>query len=208
MSSYILDAEIREKTGKGESRRLRRQGKLPGILYGGNKPEAALCVNSHVLSKLIEDKAFLTSMIELKIKGSRAKNTALVKEVQWDPITDFPVHIDFQRVSSKDTVHIEVPVNTINHEKCPGAIKGGFFDIVRHTLEIVCRADVIPDGINIDCSDLDIGDVVHVEDIPLPEGVEIPHESNFTVLTVLSPTVSEAEAETEGEESEEEGATE
>ncbi|MFQ5355909.1 MAG: 50S ribosomal protein L25/general stress protein Ctc [Mariprofundaceae bacterium] len=192
MSSYTLEAEVREQKGKGNARRLRRDGKLPGILYGGSKPEVSLSIDSLSLSKLIEDAGFHTSLLELKIKGASGKNTALVKDIQWDPLTDNAVHIDFHRVSSKDTVHIEVPVVTVGHEKCPGAIKGGFFDSIRHTLEVVCRADLIPDSIEIDCSSMDIGDVVHVEDISLPDGVEIPHDTNFTVLTILAPTVEEA----------------
>jgi len=191
MSSYTLEATIREKTGQGESRRLRRQGRLPGVLYGGDKPNIAMSFDRLEVAKLIEDAGFHTSMVDLKIQGTRGKNSALVKEIQWDPVTDLPVHLDFHRVLSSDTVHVEVPVQIVNDEKCPGTVQGGFIDLIRRSLEVVCRADLIPDSVTIDCADMDIGDVVHVEDIPLPEGIEIIHDVNFTVLTVLAPTVSE-----------------
>jgi len=204
MSSYTLEATIREKMGKGESRRLRRQGRLPGVLYGGGKPSIAMSFDSHVISRLVEEEGFHTSMIGLKIQGTGGENSALVKDIQWDPITDAPIHLDFHRVSSKDTVRIEVPVHVINDEKCPGSIQGGFIDLIRRNLEVTCRADLIPDRVIVDCASMDIGDVVHVEDIPLSEGIEIIHDSNFTVLTVLAPTVSEEVKVAEEEVAEEE----
>jgi len=205
MSSYTLEATIREKSGRGDTRRLRRQGRLPGVLYGGDKPSIAMSFDRQEIAKLIEDAGFHTSMIDLKIQGSRGKNSALVKEIQWDPITDVPMHLDFHRVSSSDTVRIEVPVQVANDEKCPGTVQGGFIDVIRRNLEVACRADLIPDGVTIDCANMDIGDVVHVEDIPLPEGVEIVHDVNFTVLTVLAPTVAEAATVEEEIEEEEPG---
>jgi len=204
MSSYTLEATTREKRGTGESRRLRRQGRLPGILYGGGKPSIAMSFDRHEISMLVEEEGFHTSMVDLKIQGARGKNSALVKDIQWDPITDAPMHLDFHRVSSSDTVRVEVPVHVINDEKCPGSIQGGFIDLIRRNLEVVCRADLIPDRVIVDCAMMDIGDVVHVEDIPLSEGVEIIHDINFTVLTVLAPTVSEEVKVAEEEVAEEE----
>jgi len=197
MSSYILEATIREKSGRGDTRRMRRQGRLPGVLYGSGKPNIAMSFDRLEVARLVEDAGFHTSMVELKIQGKRGKNSALVKDIQWDPITDLPMHLDFHRVSSSDTVRVEVPVQIINDEKCPASVLGGFIDLIRRTLEVACRADLIPDSIGIDCAKIDIGDVVHVEDIPLPDGVEIIHDVNFTVLTALAPTVAEEPAATE-----------
>jgi len=197
MSDFIIEAESREKTGKGASRRMRRQGLIPAILYGAGKPDVAMTLNQLAINKMLDNERFYTSLLELQIKGQRGKHTALVKAVQWDPMTDTAMHIDFHRASSSDTVHVEVPVHALNFEKCPGCIKGGNLDVIRHTLEVVCRADNIPDSFEIDCSGMDIGDVVHVDDIPTGDGVEIPHEVNFTVITLLAPTVAEEEPEAE-----------
>lgn len=197
MSDYVLDAELREKTGKGAARRLRRTGAVPAVLYGGDKPDIPLALNALATSKLLNDEGFYTSMLDLKIKGNRAKNTALLKDVQWHPLRDEAVHLDFQRVSSSDTVTIEVPVRTINHEKCPGTIAGGVMSIIRHSLEVTCRADSIPDTIEVDCSALDIGDSIHIEDVVLPEGAEIVHDVNFTVLSLVAPTKSVEQEEEE-----------
>jgi len=122
------------------------------------------------------------------------------------------MHIDFMRVSSSDVVHVTVPVHAVNFEKCPGDIKGGLLEIIRHELEVACRADAIPEAIEVDCSNLDIGDTVHIRDIALPEGVSVPEiehnpELNFTVLNIAAPIKAEPTAES-GEESGEEPAPE
>jgi large subunit ribosomal protein L25 len=195
MTDFVLEAELREKTGKAETRRLRRAGKLPAIIYGGDKPDLPIVLNHNTTSKLLNDEHFFTSMIEIKVKGSRGKNTVLLKDVQWDPIYDTARHLDFFRVSSSDSVTVEVPVVAINHEKCPGAVAGGLLDIVRHTLEVTSRADAIPEHIEVDCSNLEIGDTIHIDDIALPEGTEVTHEVNFTVINMAAPKKAEAAAE-------------
>lgn len=199
MTDFVIEAEVREKTGKAETRRLRRAGKLPGIIYGGDKPDLAITLDALAISNVLKDEHFFTSMIEVKVAGKRGKNTVLLKDVQWDPIYDTAKHLDFMRVSSSDTVHVEVPVVAINFEKCPGDVKGGILDIVRHSLEVVCRADAIPEHIEIDCSDLDIGSTVHINDVNLPEGAEVPHEVNFTVLNISAPKGGAAEEASEEE---------
>jgi len=184
MTDLIVEAELRETTGKGDARRMRRAGLLPGIIYGGGKPDVPLTINANTIGKLLNEEAFYTSMLEVKVKGKRGKNTVLLKDVQWDPLMDTALHLDFMRVSSADSVTVEVPVIAINFEKCPGDVAGGLLDLIRHVLEVTCRADSIPDSIEVDCSNLDIGDTVHIEDVTLPEGAEVQHEANFTVLNV------------------------
>lgn len=207
MTDYVLEAELREKTGKGEARRLRRAGRVPAVIYGGGKQELPISLERISLSKQLNEEGFHASIIEIKVKGSRGKNQALLKDSQWDPLTDDITHLDFLRVSSSDMVQMEVPVHAINFEKCPGIVKGGSIETTRHALEVACRADAIPDAISVDCSGLDIGDSVHVEDLQLPKGVEIPHDVNFTVLTLASPTKMEAATPAE-EEAAAEGETE
>ncbi len=197
MTDLIVEAELRETTGKGDARRMRRAGLLPGIIYGGGKPDVPLTINANAIGKLLNEEAFYTSMLEVKVKGKRGKNTVLLKDVQWDPLMDTAMHLDFMRVSSADSVTVEVPVVAINFEKCPGDVAGGLLDVIRHVLEITCRADSIPDAIEVDCANLDIGDTVHIEDVTLPEGAEVLHEANFTVLNVSAKKTATADDETE-----------
>jgi len=202
MSDYVIDAELREKTGKAETRRLRKAGKIPGIIYGGGKPDLPILLDFNSTSKLLNEEHFHSSIVEINVAGSRGKNSVLLKDAQWDPIMDTAKHLDFMRVSSSDTVHMEVHVVPVNHEKCPGIKAGGLLDIVRHSLEVTCRADSIPEHIEIDCSNMEIGDTVHIEDITLPDGVTVAHDVNFTVLNLTVAKKAEVE------EAAEEGAAE
>jgi len=186
MADFIINADLRETTGKGDARRMRRAGLLPAIIYGGGKPDLAITLNANETGKLLNDEGFYTSMLEVTVAG-KGIETVLLKDVQWEPIMDTAMHLDFMRVASADSVTVEVPVIAINYEKCPGDIAGGMLDVVRHVLEVTCRADSIPESIEVDCSGLDLGDTVHVEDIALPEGLEIIHEVNYTVLNVSTP---------------------
>jgi len=184
MTDYIIEARLREETGRSATRRLRRAGKLPGIIYGAGKPDLAITMDYNTVAKLLNEEQFHTSMLVVKVKGAKGKNGVLLKDTQWDPVMDTPTHLDFFRVSAGDAITMDVPVVTINTEKCPGVVKGGLIDLIRHSLEITCRADSIPDQIEIDCADLDIGDTVHIDDIALPEGAEVQHDVNFTVLNL------------------------
>ncbi len=196
MTDYIIEAELREETGRAATRRLRRAGKLPGIIYGGGKPDLAITMDYNTVSKLLSEEQFHTSMLVVKVKGARGKNGVLLKDAQWDPVMDTATHLDFFRVSASDAITMDVPVVTINIDKCPGIVKGGLIDIIRHSLEITCRADSIPDQIVVDCAELEIGDTIHIDDIALPEGAEVQHDVNFTVLN-LSATKAGTDADDE-----------
>ena len=200
-NKIIVEAELREGTGRAASRRLRRAGKIPGIIYGGGKPDLPITMDYFTISKQLNDEHFHTSMLEVNVKGSRGKNTVLIKDSQWDPVKDTVTHLDFFRVSAADSITVDIPVLAINFEKCPGVVKGGLVSLVRHTLEITSRADAIPEHIEVDCANLEIGDSVHIEDIKLPEGTEAHHDVNFTVLNLSAPTkaTSEDEDDDEGE---------
>lgn len=187
MTDYVIEAELREETGRAATRRLRRAGKMPGIIYGGGKPDLAITMDYNTVSKQLNEEQFHTSILEVNVKGSRGKNKVLLKASQWDPVMDTATHLDFFRVAAGDSITVDVPVLAINSEKCPGVVKGGLVDIVRHTLEVTCRADSIPEHIAVECADLDIGDTVHIEDITLPEGSEVHHDVNFTVLNLTAP---------------------
>jgi len=210
MTDYVLEAELRENTGKAHTRRLRREGKLPGIIYGGDKPDIAITLDFNETAKIMmRDEQFYTSLIEVSVKGKRGKNTVLLKDAQWDSIYDTPTHLDFHRVAAKDTVQVAVPVHALNTETCVGIKAGGHLEMIRHELEVVCRADSIPDAIEIDCENIEIDTSVHIEDVKLPKGVEAPHDVNFTVLNISSPkgqAVEEDAAEVEVEEGSKEDA--
>ncbi|MCF6208495.1 MAG: 50S ribosomal protein L25/general stress protein Ctc [Ghiorsea sp.] len=188
MTDYVLEAELREDLGKANTRRLRRAGKLPGIIYGGDKPDLPIILDYNATAKImLRDEAFYTSMIEIKVKGKRGKNTVLLKDTQWDSIYDTPMHLDFFRVSGSDSVTVSVPVHTLNVEDCPGVKAGGQLSVIRHELEITCRADAIPDNVEIDCAAFELDQIVHIDDIQLPDGMEVIRDVNFTVLSIVEP---------------------
>ncbi|MDQ6953575.1 MAG: 50S ribosomal protein L25/general stress protein Ctc [Mariprofundaceae bacterium] len=186
MTDLIINADLRETTGKGDARRMRRAGLLPAIIYGAGKPDLAITLNANSIGKTLNEEAFYTSMLQVNVAG-KGSETVLLKDVQWEPIMDTAMHLDFMRVSSADSVTVEVPVVVVNYDKCPGDIAGGMLDMVRHVLEVTCRADSIPENVEVDCANLNIGDNIHIEDITLPEGVEVVHEVNFTILNVAAP---------------------
>ncbi|MDX8384173.1 MAG: 50S ribosomal protein L25/general stress protein Ctc [Ghiorsea sp.] len=196
MTDYVLEAELRENTGKAHTRRLRRAGKLPGIIYGGDKPDLPIILDYNETAKIMmRDEAFYTSMITVKVKGKRGDNTVLLKDTQWDSIYDTPRHLDFHRVSASDKVLISVPVFALNVDICPGVKNGGQLQLIRHELEVSCRADSIPEHIEIDCSACELDSTVHIDDVTLPKDVEVPHDVNFTILNVATPKRGAAEDE-------------
>lgn len=196
MSDFSVEALLRDNTGRSETRRLRRTGKTPAIIYGGGKPDLAIAFEYFVISKLLDKEAFHSSMIEIDVQGA-GKNTVILKDAQYDPIKDTVTHLDFLRVSSSDTITLEVSVVPVNDAKCPGVTKGGLVEVIRHSLKVTCHADSVPAHIEVDCSNLNIGDTVHIEDVVLPAGVEVHHEVNFTVLNIAAQKTSGGEAEAE-----------
>jgi large subunit ribosomal protein L25 len=135
-------------------------------------------------------------MLEIKVKGKRGKNTVLLKDTQWDSIYDTPKHLDFFRVEGSDIVTVAVPIVTLNVDTSPGIKAGGSIEMIRHELEVECRADAIPDHIEIDCATMELDTTVHIEDIPLPNGIEVPHDANFTIFNlVITKVAEEPEAE-------------
>ena len=192
MTDFVVEAELREETGRSAARRMRRAGKLPGIIYGGDKPDLPITMDYNTVSKLLNQEAFHTSMLEVKVKGSRGKNTVLLKDSQYDPLKDTATHLDFMRVSAADSITMEVPVIAINFETCPGVAQGGMVALIRHALEVSCRADSIPESIEIDCTGLEMGATVHIEDVTLPEGTEVQHDVNFTILNISPPKAADA----------------
>jgi large subunit ribosomal protein L25 len=183
-----LAAVARSGTGKGAARSVRREGRVPAVVYGGGLKPEPISVDYKDVNKLIYSGGFLTSIFELEIEGR--KERVLARDYQLDVVTDRPVHLDFLRLAPGSTVRIGIPVHVVNREASPGLKKGGAVNLVLHTVEVIAPADAIPESITIDLADLDFHDSVHVSAIKLPEGCRpVSAKADLTVVTIVPPTV-------------------
>ena len=196
-----LPAETRERAGKGASRALRREGRVPAVIYGGNEEPLAIHVEEKLLVKQLGTGHFFNSIVEVEVGGKTVRT--LPKDVAFHPVSDRPIHADFLRLSANSTVHVEVPVIFVNEAASPGLKRGAVLNIVRHELELVCEADKIPDDIAIDVTGLDVGASIHISHVTLPAGVKSAiTDRDFTIATIVAPSAlkrAEAEAAAEGE---------
>ena len=197
MSQQItFNVELRERTGKGGAREARRNGLVPGVLYGGTQKPVAINLKLNEVIKAINTGHFLTSTASLVHDGK--KQLVIPQAIQMHPVSDQPVHVDLYRVNENQVISVEVAVHFHNEEKSPGLKRGGALNVVRHTVELNVRADSIPDQIDADLTGLDIGDNVKISDIKLPDGAEPTiTDRHFTIATI---TGRMAEAAPEGEE--------
>ena len=197
----LIAAEPRERAGKGAARAARRADMVPAVIYGAKKEPALINLPVKALTKALSTEGFFARLYDVEL--GKVKERVLAREVQFDPVTDRPIHVDFLRVSASSKVEVEVPVHFINEEACPGLKNGGVLNIVRHELELVCRADAIPSSISADLTGLDFGDGIHISNITLPPGVEPAiADRNFTIATIVAPVVHTEEEAVEGEEEE------
>ena len=206
MDFLNIKANTRTTKGNGPARALRREGQIPAILYGpGNEP-TSIAVDTHELELLLKSSRSGQIFVNMAIDGA-GKRKALLKELQRHPVSGQYIHADFYEVAMDRKIRVRVPVTT--RGKSQGVEMGGMLQIIRRELEVLCLPDDIPEVIEIDITELDMGESVHVEDIPLEGDVEIPHEVNFTILTILSGRkVEEEEVDEEGEEAEVEATAE
>jgi large subunit ribosomal protein L25 len=198
LNSIELQAATRTGTGNGPARALRREGRVPAILYGPADKPQMLSVGTHDFEDIIKEGNVGHSIFNLVIDGGKETKAAMVKELQTHPVDHGLVHIDFYAVDMARKVRVNVPVTTTG--KSIGVEMGGMLQIIRRELEVLCLPNAIPQVITIDISQLDVGQSVHVEDIQIEGDVELPHEVNFTVLTILSQKKAEVEEAEEGEE--------
>ena len=196
-----LSAEARERAGKGASRALRREGRVPAVIYGDNQEPVMVHVEEKALNKLLGTGHFMNSVVMVDV-GDKAART-LPKDVAFHPVTDRPLHIDFMRVGEHSTVRVEVPVIFQNEDASPGIKRGGVLNIVRHELELVCDAASIPDDVIVDLTGTEVGDTIHISHVKLPAGAKSAIEDrDFTIATIVAPSAlkrSDAEAAAEGE---------
>lgn len=182
-----LPAETRERAGKGASRDLRRNGRVPAVIYGGNEEPLAIHVEEKLLIRQLGTGHFLNSIVEIELGGKTLRT--LPKDVAFHPVSDRPLHADFLRLSANATVHVDVPVVFTNEAASPGLKRGGVLNIVRHELELVCEADKIPDDIAIDVTGLEVGASIHISHVNLPAGVKSAiTDRDFTIATIVAPS--------------------
>ena len=182
-----LPAETRDRAGKGASRALRQEGRVPAVVYGGNEEPLAVHVEEKLLIKQLGTGHFFNSIVEIEVGGKVIKT--LPKDVAFHPVNDRPLHADFLRLSANATVHVSVPVVFANEAASPGLKRGAVLNIVRHELELVCPADKIPDDIAIDVTGLDVGASIHISHVALPAGVKSAiTDRDFTIATIVAPS--------------------
>lgn len=203
MELIKLNADIRTATGKGQARSLRREGRLPAVLYGPGTETASLSINCKEFEDTLRHKKGGQVLLNLVIQdGGEKIQSVMIKEIQRQPLSRNIVHTDFYAISTDRKIFVKVPVTVTG--KAKGVEMGGMLQIIRRELEIFCYPQNIPTSIEIDVTDLDIGESVHVKDIETEDDIEIPADVNFTIITVLSPKSAEEEGEEEeGEEGEE-----
>ena len=203
METFDLEASERKETGKGHARTLRRQGLVPAVLYGPETESMPLTISPAELDKIYQEGGSEHVILNLIIKNGGTQNkTAMVKEMQVSPVTNQCLHVDFYEISLEREITVKVPVETTG--KSQGVERGGLLQLIRYELEVSCLPADIPRKIEVDVSDLEIGDSLHIEDVHVGEKITLLYDSNFTVVTVAAPTVEEEEVpEEEFEEGEE-----
>ena len=212
MEKIQLTANVRETSGSGPARVLRREGLIPAVLYGPDAEPILLMVNTHEFELLLKEHNISQVVLDLEVKNGKTLNkSVMIKELQTHPVSQNPLHVDFYEISMTRKIKVNVPVVTTG--KSVGEERGGIVQIVRRELEVYCLPGEIPESFTLDISNLDIGDAIHVEDITTEGDIEIPAETNFTIVTVTTPQAEEVEEEEveeeeEGEEAEGEDAAE
>lgn len=205
-----LKAKARKEKGKSAVRSLRRQKKVPGIVYGPKMDPLMLSVEMPDLDKIVRENGYSGVFIKLSVEGDRKRaRTVMLREVQTDTFAIDYFHVDFQEIDMDTELTVTVPVDTVG--ECKGVTEeGGFLQVIRREIDVICKPSDTPEVVEIDISGLVIGDSIHVEELDLGENVQIPFETNFTILTVVPPEVEEEEEEEleEGEEAEGEKAGE
>jgi large subunit ribosomal protein L25 len=180
--SIKMKAELKEKNGKGTARALRREGRIPAIIYGGSHKEVMISLAQNEFIKEYNKGNIQAKLFEIELANETI--TAIPKIVQVHPVTDFPLHADFQEVSKDTTVKVSVHVKVINEEKSPGVKRGGVLNVATRSFLVYCHPTNIPEHIVVDVINLEIGKNIHINDLELPQGVVPLDQSNFVVVSV------------------------
>lgn len=209
----LFYCEPRNETGTGGARAARREGWIPGVLYGGDLGPVPINLKRNETTKAYLNGRLLAHLANIDVPGQKEKQPVIARDVQIHPVKGHPIHIDFMRVDEKTRIDVEVPVRFINEEASPGLKKGGVLNVVRHGVEVYAPATAIPEVFEIDVTGLDVGDGIHASKIKLPDGVTfVITDRDFTIATIAAPSAlrsaddeEAATSETEEDESKEEG---
>ena len=203
----VLTANTREKVGKGSAREARRQGNIPAVIYGDKKSPIPIVLEKKILERQLSTGGFFNTLFDIDINGELSR--VLPRDVQLHPVTDVPEHVDFLRVSAATKVSVEVPVEFIGDDVSPGIKSGGVLNVVRYSIEVSCTPDLIPSNLLLDLSSAEIGDSLHISAVNLPEGVTPTiSDRDFTIATIVAPTVVRDEATSDDESDSEDTETE
>ncbi|WP_156678340.1 50S ribosomal protein L25/general stress protein Ctc [Sphingomonas profundi] len=182
-----LSAETRERAGKGASRAMRREGRVPAVVYGNKQEALSIHIEEKALMKMLHTGHFMNSVVMIDAGGQSLRT--LPKDVQFHPVSDRPLHVDFLRIGEHSKVHVNVPVHFTDEEASPGIKRGAVLNVVVHDLELVCDAAEIPEQILISLAGLDVGATIHISDVKLPAGAEAAsHASDLTIATIVAPS--------------------
>jgi large subunit ribosomal protein L25 len=196
--TLTLSAQTRDRAGKGASRAMRREGRVPAVIYGNKQEPLAISLEDKALFKAMANGHFMNTVVMIDGVGQAIRT--LPKDVQFHPVTDRPLHVDFLRIGEHTTVHVNVPVVFADEELSPGIKRGGVLNIVTHELELVCDAAEIPEQIAISLAGLEVGATIHIADVKLPAGASVAHaETDFTVATIVAPSALKSSESDEAE---------
>ena len=201
-----IDATLREGTGKGAARAARREGLVPGVIYGGGEDPIAINMKFNELFKCLKDGKFMSTLFNLRVDGNEGR--VICRNVQRDVVKDLPTHVDFLRLSRKSRINLFIPVEFVGTEECPGLKRGGTMTVIRNEVELKVTAGNIPEQLTADLSGLDIGDTINISDIEMPEGARpMVTDRDFVIANIAAPSsLKSADDEDETEDEAVEGA--
>ncbi len=183
----VLEAVAREGVGKGAARQARRDGMVPGVIYGGGVPPRTINVKFNTLFKQLKAGKFLSTLLNVKVDGE--DNRVICRSVQRDVVRDLPTHVDFLRLSERSRINLYIPVEFINREASPGLKRGGVLTVVRNEVELVVSANDIPDHLTVDLTGRDVNETIHISDITLPEGARPTiTDRDFVIANITAPS--------------------
>lgn len=192
----VFYCEVREKTGTGGARSARRDGWVPGVLYGGDKGPVSIRLRYVEVNRAYQAGRMRAHLAKIEVPGQDYLQPVIARQVQTDPVKDFPIHVDLMRVDEKTRIDVDIPVRFVNELQSPGLKRGGVLNVVRHTVRVYAPATAIPEFFTADVTGLDIGDAIKISAIKLPEGVTPTiTDRDFTVATIAAPSALKSEAE-------------
>ena len=198
----VFHCEPREQTGTGGARAVRREGWIPGVLYGGGEAPVPIRLKRNEIMKAYNSGQLRPHLAKIDVPGEEGQQPVIPRDVQVHPVKGFPTHVDFMRVDEKTRLNVEIPVRFTNEETCPGLKRGGVLNIVRHAVDVYAPATAIPDHFDFDLASLDIGDSIHISALTLPAGVKlVTTDRDFTIATIAAPSSVRSADDEAGEES-------